>query len=214
MGNRPWTKDEERILIEMFPHYTAKEIQEKIHRGKGGIYTHAALLGLRSTPEKLSRVGKTYGGSSPKFKEAQFSKGHIPDNKGKKMPKSTYDKVRRTMFHKGQPPKNYKPVGSERTDKEGYRWRKVADPNKWRLIHRMVWEEANGPIPPGHNIQFRDHNPQNCALDNLYIITKAEQLKTQNSFMAKYPKELQDVIRLKGALKRRIKQHKPLYDEK
>lgn len=89
----------------------------------------------------------------------------------------------------------------------GYVEVKVAEPNKWRLKHRFVWEEAHGPIPPGHNIQFRDGNRQNLSLGNLYMISRAEQCAKENSFHARYPEELKAVIRLKGSIKRQITEY-------
>ena len=71
----------------------------------------------------------------------------------------------------------------------------------------MVWEEANGPIPPGYNIQFRNKNRQDLRLENLYLISRAEQMGTENSIHARYPEELKKVIRLKGAIKRQITEH-------
>ena len=35
---------------------------------------------------------------------------------------------------------------------------------------RYVWEQAHGPIPPGHRIIHLDGDPLNCELDNLYCI--------------------------------------------
>jgi RNA polymerase sigma factor (sigma-70 family) len=35
-------------------------------------------------------------------------------------------------------------------------------------LHHVVWIEANGPIPDGHNIRFRDEDRRNCVLDNLH----------------------------------------------
>ena len=88
---------------------------------------------------------------------------------------------------------------------DGYVEVKVSDvPPKWLLKHRIVWEQTNGPIPPGCNIQFRNHDTTDCRLENLYLITKRDQLKNENSMYARYPKELQYVMKLKGALNRRI----------
>jgi hypothetical protein len=33
--------------------------------------------------------------------------------------------------------------------------------------HRVLWERAFGPIPPGHHIHHKDEDPLNNALDNL-----------------------------------------------
>ena len=65
-----------------------------------------------------------------------FKKGLIPHNKGKKMPAETYQKVKGTMFKKGNIPKNHREVGSERITVDGYVEIKVAEPNKWKLKSR------------------------------------------------------------------------------
>ena len=88
---------------------------------------------------------------------------------------------------------------------DGYVEIKVAEPRKWALKHRVIWEEANGPIPKGCNIQFRDGNKLNVKIENLYIISRSDQLMKQNAMYARYPKEMQDVMRLKGAINRQIR---------
>ena len=40
-----------------------------------------------------------------------------------------------------------------------------------QLAHRWIWEQANGPIPEGHEIHHRDHNALNNDLDNLMCVT-------------------------------------------
>lgn len=106
----------------------------------------------------------------------KFRKGQTPHNKGKKMPKEVYEKVKHTMFAKGNVPPNHRPVGSERISKDGYIEVKVAEPNKWRLKQRVVYEEAKGKIPEGCTIIFLDGNKQNCNIDNLRCITWSELL--------------------------------------
>jgi phage protein len=106
----------------------------------------------------------------------KFRKGQTPHNKGKKMPKEVYEKVKHTMFANGNVPPNHRPVGSERISKDGYIEVKVAEPNKWRLKQRVVYEEAKGKIPEGCTIIFLDGNKQNCNIDNLRCITRSELL--------------------------------------
>lgn len=50
-----------------------------------------------------------------------------------------------------------------------------------RLLHRVVWEEAHGPIPPGMIIIFRDRDSLNCDLDNLRCVTRREARKLVKS---------------------------------
>ncbi|MFJ5716564.1 HNH endonuclease signature motif containing protein [Neobacillus sp. NPDC093127] len=104
------------------------------------------------------------------------TEGKAPPNKGTK---GLYNVGgNETSFKKGQRPNNYKPVGSERIDQEGYLLIKVSDDGpwhkRWRHKHKVLWEEVNGPIPRGHVLLFADQNKQNLALDNLILITNKQ----------------------------------------
>jgi hypothetical protein len=203
---RKWTDEEKRIVREIYPDHLASEIAAMIGKTVSGVQQMARSLGVRASKERVAETGRRTA-QNPNSIAARFKKGHIPETKGKKMPSEVYEKIRHTMFAKGHVPTNHKPVGSERVSVDGYVEVKVAEPNKWRLKHRLVWEEAHGPIPPGHNIQFRDGNRQNLSLDNLYMISRAEQCAKENSFHARYPEELKAVIRLKGSIKRQITEY-------
>lgn len=138
-----------------------------------------------------------------------FTKGHLPMNKGKRqeeyMSQQSIDKTKATRFKKGHTPKNHKPVGYERITVDGYIEIKVNEPNVFKLKHRVVWEDHYGPIPKDHNIQFKDGNPLNCEdISNLYMISRANQIKLENSVYARYPEEIAKLIQLKGALKRQL----------
>jgi len=80
-------------------------------------------------------------------------------------------------------PKNSKPVGtiSLRTNegKNSYKYIKIAEPNKWVVYHRQIWQEANGPIPPGHVVIFKNGDQNDCRLENLDLITRME-LRNRN----------------------------------
>src|SRR5690349_10069864 len=71
----------------------------------------------------------------------RFEKGHVPANKGKK---GISQGGVETQFRKGHKPHNYVPVGSERVNGYDYVDIKIADPNKWRGKHLIVWEQHNG----------------------------------------------------------------------
>lgn len=124
--------------------------------------------------------------------DSRFQKGMIPANKGKKgyMSPEQYEKCKATMFKKGQVPQNHKPVGSERIDREGYVLVKVAEPNKWRPKHRVLWEKVNGPIPEKHRLIFADGNRQNIALDNLILVSYAQSFIMNQKNLFKNDKEL------------------------
>ena len=99
----------------------------------------------------------------------RFQKGHVPANKGKKG-----GGWEPTQFKKGSIPANYRPVGSERVNVDGYIEIKVADPNKWRCKHVVIWEERNGLVPKGHALIFGDGNKLNLDPENLILVTRAQ----------------------------------------
>lgn len=203
MTRTMWTQEERDTLIRLYPTHFAGEIASILGKSKSSVYGQVLRLGLHAPKEKIQRAARMTA-NHPNSIAARFRPGHVSHNKGKKLPKEVYDKIKDTMFKDGQMPVNHREVGSERINVDGYIEIKVAEPNKWRPKHRVIWEQHNGAIPRGHNVQFKNHNPLDCRIENLYLISKADQLKYQNSYLARYPKELQDVIRLKGSINRQI----------
>lgn len=120
-----------------------------------------------------------------------FPKGNIPPNKDKKMSAEAYAKAAPTMFKKGHRPHNAHPVGTERVDsKDGYIYVKIAEPNVWKQKHHILWEEYHGPIPKGHVITFLDGNKNNVVIENLAMITNAENLTLIRNKLRKTDPEL------------------------
>ena len=107
----------------------------------------------------------------------QFEKGQTSWNKDTK----GLTKANKTSFKKGNIPKNHKPVGSERITKDGYTEIKVAEPSKWRLKQRVIWEEYNGKIPSNSVIIFADGDKSNICIDNLLLVTR-KQLSVLNRY--------------------------------
>ena len=205
MVKRIWTKKEINILIRDYqdPNIFSADIAKRLDRTLSQVYNKAGKMGLKAPLERNRLAGKL-GTNHPNAVAHRFKKGSVPPNKGKKMSPEVYEKVKETMFKKGNSPVNHREVGSERINVDGYIEIKVAEPNRWRLKHRFIWEQVNGEIPKGYNVQFKNHNTQDCRIENLYIISKAEQMRTENSLVARYPKEVQEVIRLKGVVNRVI----------
>lgn len=113
-----------------------------------------------------------------------FVKGQEPHNKGKPCEEGRGGKhpnSRRTQFTKGKrrgvAVKLYKPIGTERVSKDGYLERKVHDglplQSRWRAVHLIRWEEANGPVPQGHALKCLDGNRQNTDPSNWEAIPRA-----------------------------------------
>lgn len=195
---RVWTPYKKEKLIALYPDHTNLEIASILDSTEGAVGGMAFKLKLKKSAKFL------FDHSSKGF----FPKGHKPMNKGRKqkeyMSDAQIEKTKATRFKKGNIPGNHKSVGYERITKDGYIEVKIAEPNKFQQKHRLVWIEHNGNIPPGYNIQFKDGNRQNVSIDNLYMISRSEQLKKENSLHARYPEEVQKLIQLKGALNRQI----------
>jgi len=79
-------------------------------------------------------------------------------------------------FQKGQRPWNWLPVGTERITSAGFIQVKVANPNRWRMKHQVVWEKAYGPLPAGQRIEFIDGDRQNVRLENLRSAPRLSQI--------------------------------------
>jgi hypothetical protein len=103
--------------------------------------------------------------------DCRIKKGNIPVNKGKKR---WWVGGEETQFKKGNQPHNYQPVGTERINTYGYRDVKIADPNKWKAKHILLWEEKNGPVPKGHKVMFGDGDKTNVNIDNLILVTDSQ----------------------------------------
>lgn len=107
-------------------------------------------------------------------RDTTLKKGNIPHNKGKKG--VIHEGCQKGWLPKGNIPSQYRPVGSERTDKDGYVWIKVGDPNKWRQKNHLIWESAYGEIPKNHVVIFLDGDKSNLNIDNLKLVTRQELL--------------------------------------
>ncbi len=103
-----------------------------------------------------------------------FKKGSIPANKGKK----GLTGANKTSFAKGNVPLSTRKVGtiSTRKDKNErpYMHIKVAEPNKWQMLHVYIWETKHGKIPKDYCVIFKDKDTLNPRLDNLMLVSRAE----------------------------------------
>ena len=127
---------------------------------------------------RLSKWGLANG------RNTQFKKGQTPANKGSK----GLMKPNRTSYKKGNVPHTKVPVGTEVLMKTGrtagYTKVKVAEPNKWKMKHIIVWETEHGEVPDGHCIIFADRNKSNFNLDNLLLVSRAELVRmNQNGYI-------------------------------
>ena len=140
-------------------------------------------------------------------KDGKFKKGNVPHNKGKK---GVYAKgCEKSWFKEGNIPMQHRPVGSERITRDGYIEIKVAEPNKWDLKHRVVYENLYGKIPDGHVLIFRDGNKENVAIDNLILVTRGVNAVINREGISACKNEMKDTAvifaKLKSAVSKKEK---------
>lgn len=112
-------------------------------------------------------------------RNGQFCTGATPVNKGQKgvcAPGSEKGWFK-TGTRTGRANHLYEPIGTERMSKSGYLERKINDDlpmhRRWRAVHLIRWEGANGPIPPGHCLKCLDGDRLNTDPANWLAVPRA-----------------------------------------
>lgn len=161
-----WREHPEMVefMMEYIPGHQETEIRAEFEKRFGITLTEAQIGNFKY----LHRVKSGTNGG-------RFQKGHITHNKGKKMSPGIYEKAKATMFKTGHIPHNHRAVGSERVNVDGYVEVKIAEPNKWKLKQRFIYEEATGEkLAKNDVIIFLDGDRQNFDISNLVKMTRVE----------------------------------------
>ena len=161
-----WRENPEMVefMMEYIPGHQESEIRAEFEKRFGIVLTEGQIGNFKY----LHRVKSGTNGG-------RFQKGHITHNKGKKMSPEVYERVKHTMFQKGHAPVNHREVGSERINVDGYTEVKVAEPNKWKLKQRFIYEEATGEkLSKNDIVIFLDGDKQNFDINNLVKMTRVE----------------------------------------
>ena len=165
-------------LREIAPGRSYKEILQMVNDkfGDGTIDLDHLHAYLKRYKIKTGRTG-------------HFQKGQESWNKGKKLEEIVKDPEARKRceegrFKPGNIAVNTLPIGSIVKSSDGYlvikKQTEGIQRQRWRFLHRAVWEEHNGPIPEGMYISFKDGNKLNCDIDNLMLISKGENVMLTN----------------------------------
>lgn len=207
-----WSAVDVAELVRRYPNEPTADIAADMGRTLPSVYNIAQNLGLTKSAAYLQspaacrlRRGDKVGAAS------RFLKGHVPFNKGLRRPGWGPGRMKEFQFRKGErrgvAVRLYKPIGTERVSKDGYLERKTNDnlplQARWRAVHLLVWEAANGPLPKGHAIVFVNGDKRDVRLENLQLVSRRE-LMARNT-VHNLPKPLASAIQLLGALKRQIR---------
>ena len=80
--------------------------------------------------------------------------------------------------------------------KDGYIECKFEGERQMKLKHKYLWEKANGPIPSGHALIFKNGIKTDCRLDNLMLVSRAELLAMNRRFKELQRPETKETIAL------------------
>lgn len=206
-----WTKELEDRLIKIYPNTLTQDIADEFNMSLTTIRNAAFRLGLKKDKEWIRENSKHNYQFNEGAKKNQIKKGAVPPNKGKKqteyMSKESIEKASKTRFKKGSTPHNtyedWKEVLTK--DSNGSFYWKIKVPGESRLIYKNIWlwEKNYGKIPNNHAVVFKDGNTENCVIDNLECISRAE-LMSRNT-IHQYPEELKETIRLKNKIIKKLK---------
>lgn len=195
-----WTPEQIEKVRLHYPDMHTGDLADLVGLPKKAVYIKAGALGLRKSAaffasEASGRTNGVRGG------ETRFKKGHKSWNKGMK---GLQIGGEATQFKPNAIPKNVLPVGHIRITKDGYLEIKTAPGlRKWVLLHRWRWQQAHGQYPPkGVPIAFKDGNKQNCDISNLELVSRGEMMRRNT--IHNLPKELVEIVQLRGRLNRKI----------
>lgn len=206
---KTWTSEELARLRAIYPNHTAEECAAMIGRSVSSVRNATHALGLHKSTEFLAseRSGRI-SALVDKGRAHRFKPGHTTWNRGMRGLRQLGGE---TKFKAGNMPHTYRPVGSERVDRDGILWRKVADTRNrridWRPVHVTEWEKVNGALPAGKVVIFADGNRRNFEPSNLLALSRAELMKRNT--VQRYGKEIAQLCQLRGALLRQIRKREP-----
>ena len=164
-----WSKEHDDFLLAHLNELTDREIGQALSRSKSSIRNRLTKLGItRPADVRAGMMQKT-----------QFRKGQAAWNQGMKGLRMSP----RTEFKKGNKPATTKHDGAitvRNRNQTPYQYIRISECN-WMLLHRKIWGDANGPIPRGHVIRFRNGNTLDVRLENLECISRSEHaMRNQN----------------------------------
>lgn len=208
-----WTDSELATLRAEYPDQVTSTIAEKLGIPIALVYKKAVNLGLRKSSKFFATDSSGRFLKGGKLSVAtRFVPGQKPWNAGTHY--TAGGRSAETRFKKGEmsgaAQRNWVPVGTYRINGDGILDRKITDlgrgPRDWEAVHRLVWKEANGPIPPNHVIVFlpgrRTTVLEEITIDAVECISRRE-LVLRNSIWTK-DHDVARLYQLKGQITRQV----------
>jgi hypothetical protein len=215
-----WTPEELQRLGRLYPTWNTGDLARMFNTTVASVYA-ARSSNLPSMHKSKERIREDARQNMMRpdhpAHASQFKAGHVPANKGLRRPGWVRGRMAETQFKKGvragAAQAKWKPVGTIML-RDGYLIMKVKDEpqdiagigaqsTNWMYVHKMVWEQAHGPIPAGHRIWWKDRDHLNCDLENLELLSGKEHMA--RTTIQNLPQPLKSAIVALGALNRKIR---------
>ncbi len=205
-----WTPDEIATVQQRYADTSSAVLAGSLGVSLSQLYKKAAELGIAKSAAFLaSDASGRMGTGHQRGAATRFKPGSVSHNKGVHGVCGLHPNSRKTQFQKGHTLNGELPIGTVKQMSNGYLMRKVAQtgyvPDDWKMESRVVWAAHFGPIPDGHVVHLRDRNPMNVSPENMELLSRGEMVRRFG--IAALPPEIQQVLRLKGALNRKINRH-------
>ena len=146
-----YSETEKQYMRDNWQIMSSVEIGAAIGRTPASVKKYGRVnLGLLKTAEAIQHI-------SSRPNAGQFKKGHLPQT---------------TIYSDG-------PVIRPRLHRESgrtYLYIRLAY-GQWQQYHQWLWTQAHGPVPQGHIVVFKNGDQTDVRLDNLEMITMAENVK-------------------------------------
>jgi len=187
---KTWTDSEILFLRKQYPNMETDLIAKVLNKKPDAISRKASLLGIKKSKKFISELQKK---QIDNLANTTFKKGFTPWNKGLT---GLTQLGGNGKFKKGNIPHTHKEVGYESVRKDGYVFIKTE--KGFKTKHQYIYEQHYGSIPKNHIVIFKDNNKYNFDINNLELITRADNMKRNSVW--NMPEELLEVVTLKKTL--------------
>lgn len=204
--NQSWTPAELARLRREYPDRKTALLAAELGKKMSAVYAKASALGLHKSAAFLASPD-AYRLNGETGKATRFPPGHRPWNAG--LHYVAGGRSAQTRFKPGAASPRWDPdiycVGALRVNTNGVLDIKIAPGGRsWVAMARYVWESERGPIPRGKLVRTISDDPHDTRIENLRLATRQE-LMTENTLWNQYPRELAELVHLRGALVRKIR---------
>lgn len=211
MIRQPWSLQDIALLRKLYPVVSTISLAKILGRAENKIYAKAREQGLRKSADYLASPDACHLRRGDQVGiRTRFRAGKTPWNKGMKgLQIGGFS----TRFQSGNLSGNantrYKPIGSERINKNGYLQIKITDDpavplqRRWAFVHNLIWQSAHGRlVPPGFRMCYANGDRTDLRPENLVLTTPQEVMRRNT--VHNLPEPLPQIIQLRGALLRKI----------